>query len=113
MVGYEDTPVGTLRWPVTLVTRKQIPDPDSAGIVEFLADQQTVHADVQPVGAFACTAGIVYNTSARGGAAAAPLNGRTVGVYDFGGTVSVGSGGGTMTFTMPVAAAGTALIQLA
>jgi hypothetical protein len=64
-------------------------------------------------GSFACTAGIVYNNTTRGGAAAAPLNGRTCGVYDFGGTVSVGSSGGTMTFTMPTNAAGTALIQLA
>lgn len=64
-------------------------------------------------GVFSCTAGIIYNTSTRLGAAAAPLNGRTVGVYDFGGTVSVGSGGGTITFTMPVNAAGTAIIQLA
>ena len=56
------------------------------------------------------TAGIVYNTTTRLGAAAAPLNNRTVGVYDFGGTQTVTNG--TMTFTMPVNAAGTALIQL-
>lgn len=57
------------------------------------------------------TAGIIYNSSVRLGAAAAPLGGRTVGVYDFGGTQSVS--GGTITFTMPVNAAGTAIIQLA
>ena len=57
------------------------------------------------------TAGIVYNTSTRLGAAAAPLNGRTIGVYDFGGTQTVTAG--TITFTMPTNAAGTALIQLA
>jgi len=63
-------------------------------------------------GAFSCTAGIIYNNSIRLGAAATPLGGRTVGVYDFGGTVSVGSSGGTITFTMPVNAAGTAIIQI-
>ena len=57
------------------------------------------------------TAGIIYNNSTRLGAAAAPLNGRTVGVYDFGGTQTVT--GGTITFTMPTNAAGTAIIQIA
>jgi hypothetical protein len=57
------------------------------------------------------TAGIVYNTTTRGGASAAPLNGRTIGVYDFGGTQTVTNG--TITFTMPTNSAGTALIQLA
>ena len=58
------------------------------------------------------TAAIVYNTNIRLGAAATPFSGRTVGVYDFGGTVSSGTLG-TLTLTMPVNAAGTALIQLA
>lgn len=57
------------------------------------------------------TAGIIYNTSTRLGAAATPLNGRCVGVYDFGGTQTVT--GGTITFTMPSNAAGTAIIQVA
>jgi hypothetical protein len=57
------------------------------------------------------TAAIIYNSSTRLGAAATPLNGRTVGVYDFGGTQTVTSG--TITFTMPTNAAGTAIIQLA
>jgi len=57
------------------------------------------------------TAGIIYNSSTRLGAAATPLSGRTVGVYDFGGTQTVT--GGTITFTMPVNAAGTAIIQIA
>ena len=58
------------------------------------------------------TAGIVYNNNAtkRLGAASGLGNGRAVGVYDFGGTQTVTNG--TMTFTMPVNAAGTALIQL-
>lgn len=57
------------------------------------------------------TAAIIWNTSTRQGAGAAPLNGRTVGVYDFGGTQTVTSG--TITFTMPANAAGTAIIQIA
>lgn len=57
------------------------------------------------------TAAIIYNNSTRLGAAAAPLNGRTVGVYDFGGTISgVNS---TITFTMPTNDGTHAIIQLA
>jgi hypothetical protein len=66
-----------------------------------------------------CTAGIIWNTSTRLGAAATPLNGggglplngRTVSVHDFGGTQTVT--GGTITFTMPTNGAGTAIIQIA
>lgn len=63
------------------------------------------------------TAAIIWNTginttgNSRLGAAATPLTGRTVGVYDFGGTQTVTSG--TITFTMPTNAAGTAIIQIA
>jgi len=57
------------------------------------------------------TAAIIYNSSTRLGANATPLNGRCVGVYDFGGTQTVT--GGTITFTMPTNAAGTAIIQIA
>jgi hypothetical protein len=59
---------------------------------------------------FSATAMIVYNASTRLGAAAAPLNNRSVAVYDFGGTQTVSSG--TFTVLQPVNAAGTALIQL-
>jgi hypothetical protein len=48
---------------------------------------------------FSTTAAIIYNTSTRLGAAAAPFSGRTVGVYDFGGTQTVSSG--TLTLVMP------------
>ena len=43
--------IGSLRWEVTIATREQAPDPDSPGILEWLADRQTVRADVQPIGA--------------------------------------------------------------
>ena len=43
--------IGSLRWRVTIATREQYPDPDSPGIVERLADEQTVRADIQPIGA--------------------------------------------------------------
>lgn len=48
---------------------------------------------------FSTTAAIIYNSSSRLGAAAAPLGGRTVGVYDFGGSQEVSSG--TLTLVMP------------
>jgi len=47
------------------------------------------------------TAAIIYNNSTRLGAAATPLNGRTVSVHDFGGTQTVTAG--TLTLTMPTA----------
>ncbi len=50
---------------------------------------------------FSCTAGIIYNSSTRLGAAAAPLNGRTISVHDFGGTQTVS--GGPFTVVMPTA----------
>lgn len=60
---------------------------------------------------FSATAMIVYNSSTRQGAGAAPLNNRAVGVYDFGGTQTVTAG--TFTVLQPVNAAATALIQVA
>ena len=43
--------IGSLRWQVSIATREQYPDPDSPGIIERLADEQTVRADIQPIGA--------------------------------------------------------------
>ncbi len=40
-----------LRWPVYIVTRVELPDPDGPGIMERLTEFQKVRADVQPVGA--------------------------------------------------------------
>ena len=59
---------------------------------------------------FSATAGIIYNTSTRLGAAAAPLNGRTVSVHDFGGTQSVSSG--TFTVLMPTNSGTTAILSV-
>lgn len=77
----------------------------STGITNFSPSPSYTAATIST------TAAIIYNNSTRLGAAATPLNGRTVGVYDFGGTQSVVSG--TITFTMPAASAGTAIIQIA
>lgn len=59
---------------------------------------------------FSCTAGIIYNSSTRLGAAAAPLNGRSVSVHDFGGTQTVTSG--TFTVLMPTADATNAILRI-
>jgi head-tail adaptor len=42
--------IGSLRWPVVIATRAQAADPDTAGILETYKDNQTVRADVQPMG---------------------------------------------------------------
>jgi SPP1 family predicted phage head-tail adaptor len=42
--------IGSLRWRVVLATREQAMDPSSSGILETIADKQTVRADVQPIG---------------------------------------------------------------
>ena len=59
---------------------------------------------------FSTTAGMIYNTSARLGAAAAPLNNRAISVHDFGGTQTVATG--TFTVLLPTNAQGTAILQL-
>ena len=60
---------------------------------------------------FSTTAAIIYNTSIRQGAAAAPLGGRTVAVYDFGGTQTVSSG--TLTLIMPTNDGSNAILRIA
>jgi hypothetical protein len=60
---------------------------------------------------FSATAGIIYNSSARLGAAGAPLAGRTVSVHDFGGTQTVSNG--TFTVVMPVADSNNAILRIA
>ena len=57
------------------------------------------------------SAAIIYNNSTKLGAAATPLNGRTVEVLDFGGTQAVTSG--TLTLTFPAQTAGNAVLQIA
>lgn len=60
---------------------------------------------------FSTTAAIIYNNSTRLGAAAAPLNGRTVAVYDFGGTQQVSNG--TLTLVMPTNDGSNAILRIA
>lgn len=60
---------------------------------------------------FSATAGIIYNSSTRQGAAATPLNGRAVSVHDFGGTQTVASG--TFTVVLPTADASNAILRIA
>jgi hypothetical protein len=56
------------------------------------------------------SAAIIYNSSTRQGAAATPLNGRTVEVLDFGGVQAVTSG--TLTLTFPAQTIGNAVLQI-
>jgi hypothetical protein len=60
---------------------------------------------------FSTTAAILYNSSTRLGAAATPLSGRTVAVYDFGGTQTVSSG--TLTLVMPTNDGTNAILRIA
>lgn len=57
------------------------------------------------------TAAIIYNNEKRAGAAATPINGRTISVHDFGGTQTVTSG--TLTLVMPTADQTTGLLRIA
>jgi hypothetical protein len=59
---------------------------------------------------FSCTAGILYNAATRLGAAATPIGGRTIAVYDFGGTQSVSSG--TFSLIMPTANSSSAILRI-
>jgi hypothetical protein len=56
---------------------------------------------------FSCSAGIIYNASARLGGA----SGRTVSVHDFGGTQTVSNG--TFTVVMPTADSNNAILRIA
>lgn len=59
---------------------------------------------------FSATAAIIYNSSTRLGGAA-PLNGRTVSVHDFGGTQTVTAG--TFTLVLPTNDAANAILRIA
>jgi head-tail adaptor len=54
--------IGALRWLVVLASRDQAPDPDSPGILETLAELQSVRADVQPIGTMTFYAAEQVNT---------------------------------------------------
>jgi hypothetical protein len=45
------TSLGKLRWHVELCSRKQIPDPNTTGIITLISPFAIVHADIEPVGA--------------------------------------------------------------
>lgn len=60
---------------------------------------------------FSTTAAVIYNSSTRVGGAAAPFSGRTVAVYDFGGTQTVSSG--TLTLVMPTNDGTNAILRIA
>lgn len=60
---------------------------------------------------FSTTAAVIYNSSTRQGAAATPLGGRSVAVYDFGGTQTVSSG--TLTLIMPTNDGSNAILRIA
>lgn len=60
---------------------------------------------------FSTTAAIIYNSSTRLGGAATPLSGRTVAVYDFGGTQTVSNG--TLTLVMPTNDGSNAILRIA
>lgn len=60
---------------------------------------------------FSTTAAILYNSSARVGAGALPLVGRSVAVYDFGGTQQVSNG--TLTLVMPTNDGSNAILRIA
>lgn len=67
--------------------------PSTTATVSFSANPSWTSAT------FSATAAIIYNASTRVGAASGSLSGRTVAVYDFGGTQEVTSG--TLTLLMP------------
>lgn len=83
----------------------------STATTSFSPSPSYTSATISTTGAIIWNTGVAALASARLGGAATPIVGRTVGVYDFGGSQSVSSG--TITFTMPTNAAGTAIIQIA
>lgn len=60
---------------------------------------------------FTTTAAVIYNSSTRQGAAATPLGGRSVAVYDFGGSQQVSNG--TLTLVMPTNNGSNAILRIA
>jgi len=77
----------------------------STALIDFSPDPSWTTAS------FSATAMIIYNTTARLGAAATPLNGRTTEVLDFGGTQTVTAG--TFTVVFPTADASNAVLRIA
>jgi hypothetical protein len=82
----------------------------NTAVTTFSPSPSYTSATISTIGAIIWNTGVAALASARLGGAATPIVGRTVGCFDFGGTQSVASG--TITFTMPSAVAGTAIIQI-
>jgi hypothetical protein len=59
---------------------------------------------------FSASAAIIYNTSTRLGAGAAPLNGRSISVHDFGGAQTVTNG--TFTILLPTNDGSNAILRI-
>ncbi len=79
-------------------------NPTTSAAWTFSGTAQWTGATISTIGC------IIYNTTTRLGAAATPLNGRTLSVHDFGGTQSVTSG--TLTLTPPTQDGTTGLIRI-
>jgi hypothetical protein len=77
----------------------------TTAVLDFNPDPSLTSATIST------TAGVIQNTTARLGAAATPLSGRTISVHDFGGTQTVTAG--TMTFVMPTPDNANAIVRIA
>ena len=42
-------PIGDLRWPVSLYTRGQVPDPDGSGTIDVDVLVASMHASIEPI----------------------------------------------------------------
>lgn len=80
-------------------------NPSSTATVSFSPNPSWTSAS------FSTTACIVYDTNARIGAAATPLNNYSVSVHDFGGTQTVSNG--TLTVLMPTNDGTNAILRIA
>jgi len=78
-------------------------NPTTSAAISFSGTIQWTGATISTVAA------VIYNTTARLGAAAAPLNNHTASVHDFGGTQTVTAG--TLTLTMPTQDGTTGIIR--
>lgn len=79
-------------------------NPATSAAISFSGTIQWTAATLSMVAA------VIYNTTARLGAAATPLNNRAISIHDFGGTVSVTAG--TLTLTVPTQDGTTGLIRI-
>jgi len=78
---------------------------NSVALTNFSVNPNWTSATISTVAA------IIYNSSTRLGAAATPLNNRSVSIHDFGGTQTVTAG--TLTLVMPTANDTSAILRIA